>query len=272
MQGGLIMTFTAKKLFLILGVIFLSAICVGCSNETSDGVLINLDDAYYLGKLDYEDLLVISEYHNTKKSNDKLEEKIQIKIKKSYLKMIGKESDVDEVEIANYYGVYDKCYVIMLTDNSSDLLPFVRVDYIANVEFTYSNSNVIMVWSEDSICDDEKIKLDYVKKYLIRDYPLANINDVQIENKIGIYNSALVLFATNSYDEYLTIKAKETIINYVFEYSNNNCALVYYNNCFYTLKEAYTNKILLIEHLDELIKRFPVSSGDGLELNGDPIS
>lgn len=261
-----------KRLFLTLMVILFSVLC-SCTNEPNEGVLFNLSDAYYLGKINCDNLLEISEHHeNNENCIDILEEKIQIKIKKSYLKASKKEDiNIDDVEISKYYGVFNNYYAVILRDRFSDFLPVEMDNYIANIKFHYSNSNSIMVWSETQLNDDERIKLDYLKKYLAMDYPLATINDVIIGKKIGTYNGAQVLFVTNSYDEYATIKTKETILNYVFEYINNNSAKVYFQNCFYTLKEAYSNKILLTEHLDELIKKFPVPSGNGMEINGEPI-
>lgn len=271
------------KLFLLLGGILFSLVITSCSinDIKQEGFFFDLKEAYHLGKLNREDLLEIAHYHNNGlEHSDSLEENTKIKIKNTRLLEL-KNSNVsidekvpviDDVNIVKYYGMYNDCYVIMITDNFTDFLEVLCNDNIANVEFNYSNSNKILVWSEKNMNNDEKIKYEYAQAYLLKKYPFATINDVCIEKKLGIYDNAHVLFITNNYEEYTTVVTKETILNYVFEYSNNNSALVFFENSFYTLKEAYKMKILSDDSLNEIFKHFPIPSGGGMEINGEPIT
>ena len=117
----------------------------------------------------------------------------------------------------------------------------------------------------------DKIKTAYVRQYLLDYYPAATINDVTIEKNMGTYSEAQVLFITSDYIEYAAVETKETIYNYTFEYANSNSALVFWEDSFYTLKEAYKRGILSEDDLSELINQFPIPSGAGMEINGEPI-
>ncbi len=264
-----------NKIFLVLGVLLFSLVFSGCTPNKNQGVgtITDLDDAYRLGILSHDDLLKIAEYHNNNKEYaGSINQNTEIKIKTAYLKELSDNSKtIDDVDIMKYYGVYNNCYVIMLTNNFSDCLPVERIVSIAGVEFHYPNGNYIVVWTLAEISDEENLKLAYLKKYLLKDYPSATINDVKIEKDLGKYNGAHITIINNSYVDHLSIMTKETILNFVFKYPNKNSALVFFQNSFYTLKEAYKEKILTIASLEELIKKFPVPSGDEMEINGEPI-
>ena len=265
---------TVVKLFITLCVLLFSLANLGCSNINSEGVIYVLEDAYYLGKISYENLLEIAYYHNNGITYpSSIDKNINHKIKKTYLKDLKYDelTYLDNVEIIKYYGEYNQCHVIILDDDFSESNTIVGTYFITNIEFKYLDGKRILVWFNNEICEDDNIKLTYVKKYLTIDYPKATINDVSIEKKLGTYNEAQVLFLTSIYNNHFENTTKETILNYVFEYSNGNSALVYFKNSFYNLKEAYNARILTNDSLNELVKKFPVPSGDGLEINGAPI-
>lgn len=56
---------------------------------------------------------------------------------------------------------------------------------------------------------------------------------------------------------FLSIIAEETVDGIVFKYPNSNKALVYYDNQFYTLSEAFTNEILTHDNLVTIRSLYP---------------
>lgn len=271
------MSYKYNKFFLVLGIIIFSLFFVSCSSDESkqQGIFWDLNEAYILSKLNQEELQEIANYHhNNLESLEPLNKIAEEKIKNTRLleiKPYYTNAVPNDISIIKYYGLYKECYVVMLSDKFSDYLNVEHTENIAGIDFQYSTNNKILVWSEKSVDVDDKIKCEYIKTYLLKEYPYANINDVFIEKRYGIYNNAHVLILTNNYEEYNSIITKESILNYVFEYSNHNSALLYYNEKFYTLKEAYRSKILSLDDLKRIFEQFPTPSGEGREINGEPI-
>lgn len=263
-----------KRLFLLLSAFVLCFVLASCEKESGDGALYSMQNAYYMGKLKDDDLKAIANYHNNASSSDeKMDDTIATKIKKAYINMSAHEaiSDIADVNIIHYYGRYNNSYVVMLTDNMTEYLDVMRTETLAGVSFNYTNSNIIYVWTDERITQEEELKLQYLDKYLSI-YSDATIADINIEKDFGQYEGTRIVIITNKYTEYLTQISKETILKYEFEYSTSNGALVYYEKNFYTLKDAYRNGLLSNDSLEKLIKKFPASSGAGTEINGDPIA
>ena len=155
------------------------------------------------------------------------------------------------VIIKRYCGVYNDCYVVTLAlDNSA----------IEDREY--------LVWIEN-VNEIDKIKLRYTYDF-ISEKNAPTIYEVYIDKNLGVYNDAYVLLMSDKYTEYSDTINKETIGDYVFEYSNCNL-LVYYKTKFYNIKEAYRSGILKKENIEEIYKQFPKPSGDGIEVNGEAM-
>ncbi len=263
------------KLCVMFAVILFSSLNLSCSNNgvQEKGYFFNLEESYRLGMLNQEDLLEIANYHNNDLEYfNPLNKEMQTKIKKTRLaEMDDDKATIKDINITKYYGVYNDNYVVIVSDNFHPMDSVKRTDNVANVEFNYSNSNEILLMREDSISDEEKIKFEYVKSFLLKEYPLSTINDVFFKNNYGVYNNAHVLIISNNYYYHFDVITQETILSYVFEYTSGNGALVFYADKFYTLKDAYKANILSEDSLRELHKQFPTPSGNGMEVNGNPI-
>ena len=76
-------------------------------------------------------------------------------VKKAYIQdrlSFGYPADmtVDDVFISKYYGCYNDCIVMLLTDRFSGYLAEVSDETIAGVTITYGNSNRIVAYKDDS--------------------------------------------------------------------------------------------------------------------------
>lgn len=111
----------------------------------------------------------------------------------------------------------------------------------------------------------------YISKCLIREKNVSK-SDITITDYYGSFNGAIVARIDSPYTEKLAILAKETINNNVFVYEDTNSAKVYYEDNFYTLKEAYANRIITSDDLPKINKQFPIYNEYfmAVELNGIP--
>ena len=155
------------------------------------------------------------------------------------------------------------------TSISKDMIPLsideevVGLYYDENMKNEYdgkvlNDDFIIYVKTDVKINDDiiKKMKSKYVSEYLLKYNENASIDEVHVDKFYGVYNNAYVLIMSNDYVEYLSVMTYEVVLNYRFEYPNNNLIKVYYDDSFYTLTSAYLNNILSKDDITHIYEKF----------------
>lgn len=167
---------TKKKVAILAIVLSLvaaavAAVCAGCAPErqktSSDGSFYSLEEAYEDELLTQDDLRNIAYYYHTRygetehvgasfepspKTPETLSEDTQNKLRRTYLNEVIKMPDgsPDEVVIRGYFGTYNGCVVVDISDN------YHQYDYvfepeheIGGVTFYDYVSAFLRVWAEE---------------------------------------------------------------------------------------------------------------------------
>lgn len=145
--------------------------------EIATGTFYTVTEAYKKGYLTREQVMSIAYYHNEKYdfvsdyyyqsgkvSNEeirdetytpipitpeKLSTDTENSIKQTYLDLYYKDKDYAElsgVRIDSYYGTFDGCVAVMITDNYSETTSALRVEEVADIGICYNNGNRILIW------------------------------------------------------------------------------------------------------------------------------
>lgn len=141
----------------------------GCNDESSKDDIVNqtgrfysLEKAFENQFLTKDDLESIAHYLHTSESYlEPLDNKIEKSIKEtrviellSYAFEDGTErypnANIDEVEVVGYYGKYEDCYAVMLTEHYHEFGQATRTVEIGGVVFNYRDGNSILIWIMDS--------------------------------------------------------------------------------------------------------------------------
>ena len=131
-----------KRIYMLLIVMLLGIGLVGCNSKEYEMIekVYILREAYELNLLSKDDLENIAYYYN-KLDNDEfnaepknpeyINANIEKKIKKFYLKEIINEPhiSINYVNIYDYYGTYNRCVVVGITDS------FYVYDYVIEDEY-----------------------------------------------------------------------------------------------------------------------------------------
>ncbi len=131
-----------KRIYMLLIVMLLGIGLVGCNSKEYEMIekVYILREAYELNLLSKDDLENIAYYYN-KLDNDEfnaepknpeyINANIEKKIKKFYLKEIINEPNIsiNYVNIYDYYGTYNRCVVVGITDS------FYVYDYVIEDEY-----------------------------------------------------------------------------------------------------------------------------------------
>ena len=155
------------------------------------------------------------------------------------------------------------------TSISKDMIPLSIDEEVVGLYFDENMENeydgkvlnedfIIYVKTDVKINDDiiKKMKSKYVSEYLLKYNENASIDEVHIDKFYGVYNNAYVLIMSNDYVEYLSVMTYEVVLNYRFEYPNNNLIKVYYDDSFYTLTSAYLSNILSKDDITHIYENF----------------
>lgn len=131
-----------KRIFMLLIVMLFGMELFGCKEEEGQmGKFYNLQEAYEQKLLSKDDLENIAYYYNRLDNNEfqprpknppyinKNDERI---IKKVYLKEIINEpaKSIEEVNIYDYYGTYNECIVIGITDSYNVYDYVIKEEYV----------------------------------------------------------------------------------------------------------------------------------------------
>ena len=129
-----------------------------------DGEFYTLQQAYDEGWLTQEDLKDIAWYHNggntfneqimggdfqpRPKSPEALDKMTDRSIKQTYIKsFLSKENaGTGGVHIDGYYGSYNGCYPLMMSDNYSGTTGAIVMRTVGGVTFYYNSGNEIKIW------------------------------------------------------------------------------------------------------------------------------
>ena len=134
----------------VLMICFMLAIiiCIGGCNKNV-GKLYTLEEAYDLNLITKDDLKNIAYYFNKVESNDfvpkpknpeSIDEKTERLIKKTYLRDILKEPrlSTEKVHIYEYYGTYNDCIALRITDSYNCYDYLIHEEYIIDGVSFYS--------------------------------------------------------------------------------------------------------------------------------------
>jgi len=128
--------------------------------EEEVGTFYSLQEAYDEGLLTIQNLMSIAYYHGsldsvdgtfvpTTKNPEVLSAETVLTIKQSWISELGQshvEATIDDVIILKYYGTYGGCIALIITDNYSEDGGDGDYIIIAEVLFTYSSLNRILIW------------------------------------------------------------------------------------------------------------------------------
>ncbi len=155
------------------------------------------------------------------------------------------------------------------TSISKEIIPLtnkeevVELYYDENMENEYNNEPLnedikMYVKTDIKINKDvmKKIKSKYVSEYLLKYNENASIDEVHIDKFYGVYNNAYVLIMSNDYVEYPAVLTYDVVLGYTFQYSSNNKIKVFFEDSFYTLFDAYLNKVLSGEDIRDIHEKF----------------
>ena len=127
-----------KRIIVLFMMLILSVVLVGCNKNA--GKLYTLEEAYDLNLITKNDLKNIAYYFNKVESNDfvpkpknpeSISKKNERLIKKTYLRDVLKEPrlSIKKVHIYEYYGTYNGCIALRITDSYN------RYDYNFHEEY-----------------------------------------------------------------------------------------------------------------------------------------
>ncbi len=131
---------------------------VWTDRDVKPGKFYDLHEAAELSLLTKEDIIQIANYQNYGLQPEKpLDEAVALKIKETRAAEWRAEFDfygtypypnasADDVEITEYCGEYNGCYVIMLDDAFSTYHCAVWTDIVVDVRILYGNGNCLIVW------------------------------------------------------------------------------------------------------------------------------
>ncbi len=125
-------------------------------NEFKNGIgaFYSLENAYNQGLITIEDLQTIAYYQNhgimhSGTLNTELEEAIKetrAKNLRNRSKNPIRDAKAKDVSILKYYGNYNNCLAVMISDIYHDYTNAIETITIAGVEFIYGNGNKIIIW------------------------------------------------------------------------------------------------------------------------------
>ncbi|MDE7454442.1 MAG: hypothetical protein K2M64_01280 [Clostridia bacterium] len=153
---------TIVLITLILGCVMV--VVMGCTEEVN-GRFYRLQEAYDEGLLTQEDLLNIAYYHNggikgnedlfpenyVPKQKDNLDNSVTRKVKQGYLNQFyskDENTSIDDVTILQYYGTYNGCVAVMISDEYSGVSTAIVELTVANVWIKFMDGREIIIWKE----------------------------------------------------------------------------------------------------------------------------
>lgn len=127
-----------KRIIILFMMLILSVVLVGCNKNL--GKLYTLEEAYDLNLITKDDLKNIAYYFNKVESSgfvpklknpESISKKNERLIKKTYLRDVLKEPrlSIKKVHIYEYYGTYNGCIALRITDSYN------RYDYNIHEEY-----------------------------------------------------------------------------------------------------------------------------------------
>lgn len=150
-----------KAIMIILFVVSIFSL-TSCKQENNNsGSFYSIKEAYEQKLLSRIDLESISNHHDSSFNLSfvpiTLDENIEMEIKEDYLlglksrtnlegTLLYPEATIDDVSILGYYGEYNNCYAVMMTDVYTEYTLALRNIKVGGVEFNYRDGNSILVW------------------------------------------------------------------------------------------------------------------------------
>jgi len=122
-----------------------------------------------------------------------------------------------------------------------------------NIETSTQNEQIDL--TEEKL---NAIKSDYIVFLQTNssDHDSLTIEDIFVKNYYGPYNGCYALFISRDDIGYPDASVTKTIAGYEFEFPNNQPLLIYDNNTFYEIEEAYNSKIISKDDLYDLLWYF----------------
>lgn len=140
-------------------VVIISVVMVGCKNndEIVNGTFYSLQEAYEAGLLTEQDLQCIANHQNNGTNpSDTLSEKNKKSIKETEADNLRNrnpnpisEATAEDITIDKYYGTYNGCVAVMISDAFSGVPGALWDDEVAGVIFNYFNGNSIVIWKQN---------------------------------------------------------------------------------------------------------------------------
>ena len=161
----------------------------------------------------------------------------------------------DDVVVLRYYGEYNYCFAVMLSDSYYDYTGAERSVDVAGVIFNYNNGNSILIWVSSAALEDEKMKEQskqtYLASILKTEHSEATINDVSFRPFLGIYEDSLVavFYGGQYHGDFPDVEVGYELEGLEFAFSKGYSILVWNNGDIYDLPAAYAQNLLTKENL-----------------------
>ena len=134
----------------------LTVSCDVWGNNVNIGTYCGMQEAYDNGWITVEDLQSIANHQNNGTDpNDTLSAEVEKAIKKTVAKDLRSFpypiliATVKDVTIDRYYGTYNNCVAVMISNAYTEYPQALWDDVIAGVIFHYYDGNVIVIWKQD---------------------------------------------------------------------------------------------------------------------------
>jgi hypothetical protein len=211
-----------------------------------------------------------------------IEQGLAQEIKAAYLKAFysGYEYDatVDDVIIEKFYGTFNGCTAVLMDYVYWGHATVITMEIIEDITIYYSDSNTAYAYKDKQfykipkayengfltiddikiIADiqnglaieprlEQEIKTEFLKAFITPYEPDATVDDVIIEKFYGTFNTYTVVFFAREDADATSYDVVGGIIIHYPTFTNR--ALVYKDKHFYTLREAYENRFLLLAHI-----------------------
>ena len=245
-----------------------------------DGEFYTLQQAYNNHWLTQEDLKSIAYYHNggivfneevmgedyqpQPKTPEVLDKITEHSIKQTYIDSIltDKNAIISGVNIDNYYGSYNGCFPLMMSDSYSGTTGEESWQTVGDVKFYFNSGNKIIIWRADNSdidgsCIDgalaAQIKNDFVKN---NDDGVHDIGSKDLRLTVyGKYIGTSVMFIDGPW-YYQDVITTETVGGVEFVYGSSRTLTAYNGGRFYSLEQAYENQLLTYDDLLDIKSKY----------------
>lgn len=162
---------------------------------------------------------------------------IQDEVKLAYLNYCEVSKSLEDIEIANYFGKYNDCFIVLLKDKTKSEIDIIEYDNIDDVLFTYPICNYEMIVYKEN--DIYNLKMAYSTKMIsksdltylsekVEDYFKEDLKNLDLSEEIK--NKIKIAYCQPFIDKGLEVDpTKEQLHYYLGQYGDCYASILYYD-------------------------------------------